>query len=98
MVDCLFTTQGQSRKKPALILPSGTRNKDIHSSLVLSIIIYILMAIIPPFSTALPLMGLLPIILIIFGIIGAYNEALKPVPIIGKLFVGKFNLGLDEWI
>lgn len=60
-------------------------------AIVLSIIISVITMVIPSLSSIYLLIGLLPILLIIFGIIAANNEALKPVPLIGKFFEGRFN-------
>ena len=60
-------------------------------AVVMNIIVIITVSAIPSLGSTLALMSLLPVILLIFGIITAANEALKPVPFIGKLFEGKFN-------
>ncbi|GAA0560335.1 DUF4870 domain-containing protein [Chitinophaga japonensis] len=61
------------------------------ASIVLSIAIGIVTAVIPSLATVLSIAGLLPLILLILGIITASNEACKPVPVIGKLFENKFS-------
>ncbi|MGS2760892.1 DUF4870 domain-containing protein [Sinomicrobium sp. M5D2P9] len=60
-------------------------------AVVLNIILQIVMSIVPSLASILSLAGLIPLILLIFGIIAANNEVLKPVPLIGKFFEGKFN-------
>ncbi|MBC9796124.1 DUF4870 domain-containing protein [Sinomicrobium weinanense] len=60
-------------------------------AVILSIVINILVRVAPALGGIFSLVGLLPLILLIFGIIAANNEALKPVPLIGKFFEGKFN-------
>lgn len=60
-------------------------------SIILNIALFIVMSIVPSLRSILGLLGVVPLILIIFGIITANNEALKPVPLIGKFFEGKFN-------
>src|SRR5690606_31533625 len=58
-------------------------------AVVLNIILRMIVSIVPSLTSVLSLVGLLPHILLIFGIITAANEALKPVPLIGKFFEGK---------
>jgi len=60
-------------------------------SVVLNIGLSIVIRVIPSLGSLLALIGLLPLVLIIFGVIAASNEALSPVPLIGKIFEGKFN-------
>ncbi|MBC9798271.1 DUF4870 domain-containing protein [Sinomicrobium weinanense] len=60
-------------------------------AVILSIVINILARVVPALGSILSLVGLLPLVLLIFGIIAANNEAMKPVPLIGKFFEGKFN-------
>jgi len=55
-------------------------------NLCLSIVIMLL----PALSTPLSLVSLVFLILMIFGIINAANEARKPLPLIGKLFENQF--------
>jgi uncharacterized membrane protein len=60
-------------------------------AIALSIVITIVATIIPSLGSILSIAGLLPLILLILGIISASNEALTPVPGIGKLFENKFS-------
>lgn len=60
-------------------------------SVVLNIALIIIVNIVPSLATVLSLLSLIPLILLIFGVITANNEAMKPVPVIGKFFEGKFN-------
>lgn len=60
-------------------------------AIVLNIILTIIATVVPSIASILSLAGLLPLILLIFGIISAANEALSPVPGIGKLFENKFS-------
>lgn len=60
-------------------------------SVVLSIVINIVASIIPSLGTILGVAGLLPLILLIFGIITASNEAQRPVPVVGSVFENKFS-------
>lgn len=55
-------------------------------NLCLSIVIMLL----PALSTPLSLVSLVFLILMIFGIVNAANEARKPLPLIGKLFENQF--------
>jgi uncharacterized membrane protein len=60
-------------------------------AIALNIVIAIVASIIPSIGSILSIAGLLPLILLIFGIISASNEALNPVPGVGKLFENKFS-------
>ncbi|MGS2739782.1 DUF4870 domain-containing protein [Sinomicrobium sp. M5D2P17] len=60
-------------------------------AVILNIILSIIIRVVPSLGSILSLVGFVPLILLIFGIIAAANEALKPVPLIGKFFEGKFN-------
>ncbi|WP_052496487.1 import component protein [Pedobacter lusitanus] len=60
-------------------------------SVVLSITSSIILVIIPALGSILYLILLLPLVLLLFGIVAASNEVEKPVPLIGKIFEGKFN-------
>jgi len=61
------------------------------TSIVLSILSSIILAIVPALGMIFYLIFLLPFVLLLLGIITASNELEKPVPLIGKIFVGKFN-------
>src|SRR5690606_9057723 len=61
-------------------------------SILWSIAMRVLFSLIPALTTLGSLLSLVPLVLIIIGIINAANEALKPVPVIGPYFVGKFSL------
>nr|WP_294871107.1 DUF4870 domain-containing protein [uncultured Pedobacter sp.] len=61
------------------------------TSIALSIICSIILAVIPALGVIFYLIMLIPLILLLFGAIAASNEVEKPVPLIGKVFEGKFN-------
>jgi uncharacterized membrane protein len=61
------------------------------TSVILSIVSSIILAIIPALGSIFYLIFLFPIVLLLLGIITASNEVEKPVPVIGKIFEGKFN-------
>jgi len=61
------------------------------TALIVNILCFILVALIPALAFALQVLGLLFLILMVFGIINAVNEVQKPVPLIGKLFEDKFS-------
>ncbi|MFD2582281.1 DUF4870 domain-containing protein [Pedobacter vanadiisoli] len=63
----------------------------IITSIVLSIASSIILAVIPSLGAIFYLILLIPFILLLLGIIAASNELEKPVPLIGKIFEGKFN-------
>lgn len=60
-------------------------------AVLLNIALMIVLSLVPTIGRVLNLVTILPLILIIFGIIAANNEVKKPVPLIGKLFEGRFN-------
>jgi uncharacterized membrane protein len=61
-------------------------------SIALSIVSGVLVGILPALATVFYLISLLPLVLMLMGIITASNEAQRPIPVIGKLVEGKFNL------
>ncbi|MDR6784348.1 putative membrane protein [Pedobacter africanus] len=63
----------------------------IITSIVLSILSSIILAILPSLGMIFYLVMLVPLVLLLFGAIAASNEVEKPVPLIGKVFEGKFN-------
>jgi uncharacterized membrane protein len=65
----------------------------IITSILLSIICSIILAVITTLGIIFYLIMLVPLILLLFGAIAASNEVEKPVPLIGKVFEGKFNFG-----
>ncbi|EHQ25050.1 hypothetical protein [Mucilaginibacter paludis] len=60
-------------------------------SFILGIAISILTMLIPALGIVSMVVGILSIILLLMGIIAASNEAIKPLPVVGKLFEGKFD-------
>lgn len=60
-------------------------------SLALGIILNVINLLIASLSGMLSILGILPLIFMILGLITANNAALKPLPIIGSLFEGKFK-------
>lgn len=63
----------------------------IITSIILCFVSAVVSAIIPALGVALYLIMLLPLVLLLFGIVTASNEVEKPVPLIGKIFEGKFD-------
>ncbi|MGN7986629.1 DUF4870 domain-containing protein [Pedobacter sp. 22226] len=63
----------------------------IITSILLSIVSSVILAIIPALGTIFYLILLIPFVLLLLGIVAANNELEKPVPLIGKIFEGKFN-------
>lgn len=86
-----FQYKNNADKNPLVRYHLGQALGIIIFGVVLAIAIGIISSIIPSLSSILSLAGLLPLILLIFGIIAASNEALSPVPGIGKLFENKFS-------
>ncbi|WDF53936.1 DUF4870 domain-containing protein [Mucilaginibacter sp. KACC 22063] len=60
-------------------------------SAVLSIIVSILVAIIPALYIVSLVIGVATLVLLLLGIVTANNEVMKPLPVVGKLFEGRFN-------
>ncbi|ARS38380.1 import component protein [Sphingobacteriaceae bacterium GW460-11-11-14-LB5] len=63
----------------------------IITSILLSIVSGVVLAIIPSLGSVFYLILLIPFVLLLLGIIAANNEVEKPLPLIGKVFEGKFN-------
>jgi uncharacterized membrane protein len=61
------------------------------SYLAISLAGGIILAIIPNLAIVFYVAMFIPLILLLFGVITALNEVERPVPLIGKLFEGKFN-------
>lgn len=61
-------------------------------SILWSVVMQIVFSLIPAMAMLGSLLSLVPLVLVIIGIINAANEELKPVPVVGPYFVGKFNL------
>lgn len=60
-------------------------------AVVVNIAIYVVVMFTPSLATILSAASIIFLILMIFGIINAANEVRKPLPIIGKIFEGKFD-------
>lgn len=61
------------------------------TSVVLSVAMTIVVMIIPTLGLLYSAVSVLYLVLLLMGIIAASNEAMKPVPVVGRLFEGKFN-------
>lgn len=55
------------------------------------ILIGVMFSLIPSLASIVSLAGLLPLIMLIYGIVSAFRESLSPVPGIGKLFENQFS-------
>ncbi|PST82035.1 import component protein [Pedobacter yulinensis] len=60
-------------------------------SLVLGIASSILVSLVPPAYIVSIVVSLGTFVLLLLGIIAANNEARKPLPVVGKMFEGKFD-------
>ncbi|MBE9585134.1 DUF4870 domain-containing protein [Mucilaginibacter sp. JRF] len=60
-------------------------------SFVLGIVISVLVAVVPSLYFISLAVTLISLILLLLGIVTANNEAIKPLPVVGKLFEGKFD-------
>lgn len=63
----------------------------IITGIALSILSSIILSILPGLGIVFYIILALPLVLLLFGIVAASNEVEKPVPLIGKIFEGKFN-------
>ncbi|QXU42283.1 DUF4870 domain-containing protein [Pedobacter sp. D749] len=63
----------------------------IITSILLSVLSSVILALIPSLGFVFYLILLLPFILMLLGIVTANNGLEKPVPLIGKVFERKFN-------
>lgn len=61
-------------------------------SIALSIVSGILVGLLPALATLFYIISICPFVLMLMGIITASNDAQRPIPLIGKLVEGKFNL------
>ncbi len=62
----------------------------IIASFALGIVVGIIAGMAPALVTVLSFVVFVPLIFLVLGIIAALNEAYKPLPLIGGLFVNKF--------
>ncbi|MCC8409180.1 DUF4870 domain-containing protein [Mucilaginibacter sp. UR6-1] len=60
-------------------------------SFVLGIAVSVLVAIVPSLYFVSLVISLVSLVLLLLGIVTANNEAIKPLPVVGKLFEGKFD-------
>ena len=86
-----FQYKDKPEKDPLVRYHLGQALGLIIFSIVLSVAIGITVSVLPSLATILSTAGLLPLILLVFGIIAASNESCSPVPGIGKFFEGKFS-------
>ncbi|WP_316831472.1 DUF4870 domain-containing protein [Pedobacter aquatilis] len=63
----------------------------IISSFVLGIILTIVVSIIPSLYFLSLILSVATIVFLLLGIVAANSEVSKPLPVVGKLFEGKFN-------
>jgi len=60
-------------------------------AVIFNIVLYIVVMTVPFLAAILSAVSIIFLILMIFGIINAANEIKKPLPVIGKMFEGKFD-------
>lgn len=58
---------------------------------IAGVAVSILTAIIPSLYFISYIISALTLVLLLLGVVAANNEAIKPLPLIGKLFEGRFN-------
>ncbi|GAA4918827.1 DUF4870 domain-containing protein [Mucilaginibacter defluvii] len=78
-------------KSPLVNYHLGQSLGLIIFSFVLGIAVTILVSIVPSLYFLSMIVSLVSLVLLLLGIITANNETIKPLPIVGKLFEGKFN-------
>ncbi|MCD8739152.1 DUF4870 domain-containing protein [Mucilaginibacter roseus] len=78
-------------KSPLVNYHLGQSLGLIILSFVLGIVVTILVSIVPSLYFLSMIVSLVSLVLLLLGIITANNETIKPLPIVGKLFEGKFN-------
>ncbi|WP_289024481.1 DUF4870 domain-containing protein [uncultured Salegentibacter sp.] len=86
-----FSNKNQDSKSELASYHLGQSMGIFIFGVILNIILGFIANVVSSSGVILFLLGLVPLIFIILGIITANNEALKPVPIIGTYFEGKFN-------
>lgn len=60
-------------------------------SVILSVTISIIIAAVPALAIAATVIWILELVLLVIGIINAANEAMKPIPVVGRFFEEKFS-------
>ena len=58
---------------------------------ILGIVISVVVSIVPSLYILSLIVSVLSLVFLLLGVVAANNEVLKPLPIVGKLFEGKFN-------
>lgn len=87
-----YVNYQKSEKKSSLVGYHLSQSLGIFIFyIVLSILSGIILAFLPSLATLCYVILLIPLVLLLLGIITAINEVKKPVPLIGKVFEGKFN-------
>ncbi|WPU97499.1 DUF4870 domain-containing protein [Mucilaginibacter sp. cycad4] len=78
-------------KSPLVNYHLGQSLGLIILSVILGVALAVLAAIVPVLSVVSMVISILTFVLLLLGIITANNEAIKPLPVVGKLFEGKFD-------
>ncbi|QNL51699.1 DUF4870 domain-containing protein [Olivibacter sp. SDN3] len=87
-----YLTYKKSTEKNTLInYHLGQSLGIIIISVVLSVISVVVLAIVPALGSLFYLISLIPFVFMLLGIIAASNETERPVPLVGKIFEGKFS-------
>lgn len=58
---------------------------------ILGIAISVVVSIVPSLYFLSLIVSVLSLVFLLLGVVAANNEVIKPLPIVGKLFEGKFN-------
>ncbi|MBS7566400.1 DUF4870 domain-containing protein [Mucilaginibacter sp. Bleaf8] len=78
-------------KSPLVNYHLGQSLGLIILSFALGIVMGVLVAVIPGLYIVSYIISILSLVLLLMGVIAANNEAFKPLPIVGRLFEGKFD-------
>lgn len=82
----------KSTEKSALVnYHLGQSLGIIIISVILSVVSGIAIAVLPALASLFYLISLVPFVLMLLGIVTASNETTRPVPLVGKMFEGKFS-------
>jgi len=78
-------------KSPLVNYHLGQSLGLIILSFVLGIVFSIVAMLVPALVYLSTITGLITFVLLLLGIVAASNEAMKPLPVVGGLFEGKFD-------
>lgn len=80
-----------SDKNPLVNYHLGQSLGLIILTFILGIAISVVVSIVPSLYILSLIVSVLSLVFLLLGVVAANNEVLKPLPIVGRLFEGKFN-------